>query len=68
MRRRALLVAAPLLAAADGYRMEDYRAPVPDGVPGGRTIDTTEAARLFDRHAAVWIDVLPAPRRRVDAQ
>ena len=65
MRRRALLLtfAAPLLAAADGYRMEDYRAPVPQDVPGGRAIDTAEAALLFDRQAAVWIDVLAAPRR-----
>ena len=63
MRRRALLFAAPLLAAADGYRMQAYRAPVPEDVPGGRAIDTAEAARLFDRHTAIWIDVLPAPRR-----
>jgi PQQ-dependent catabolism-associated CXXCW motif protein len=66
--RRALLalaVAGPARAvvAPEGYRMGDYRAPVPETVPGGRTIDTEEARALHRRTDVVWIDVLPAPRR-----
>jgi PQQ-dependent catabolism-associated CXXCW motif protein len=53
----------PAAAAPDVYRMDAYRAPTPESVPGGRTIDTAEAEALFDRHDAVWIDVLAAPRR-----
>jgi PQQ-dependent catabolism-associated CXXCW motif protein len=56
-------------AAADevpepaGYRLDEYRAPVPRSVPGGRTIDTAEARALWEEGRAVWVDVLPAPRR-----
>jgi PQQ-dependent catabolism-associated CXXCW motif protein len=54
-----LLGAAPV---PQGYRMGDYGAPVPDAVPGARTIDTAAAHDLWARHAA-FIDVLPrAPR------
>ncbi|MEN0073823.1 MAG: PQQ-dependent catabolism-associated CXXCW motif protein [Paracraurococcus sp.] len=67
MTRRRLLLAAVLLGAGpappEGYRMQDYRAPTPETVPGGRAIDTAEAALLFERQGAVWIDVLAAPRR-----
>jgi len=63
VRRRALLLTTPLLVAAGGTLVEDERAPVPESVPGARTIDTVEAARLFEHGNAVWIDVLPAPRR-----
>ena len=46
-----------------GYRTGDYSAPVPEAVPGARTIDTNGAHDLWARHAAVFIDVLPrAPR------
>ncbi|TFF21944.1 PQQ-dependent catabolism-associated CXXCW motif protein [Jiella endophytica] len=42
----------------DGYRMEDYRAPVPSTLTGGTVVDTEEAVRL---HAGgvPFIDVLP---------
>lgn len=46
-----------------GYRLDDYRAPVPATVAGGRAIGTEEAKDLWQRHAAVFVDVLPAPRR-----
>lgn len=58
MRRRALLLAAPLLAAAG----DDF-GPPPSDLPGARSIGTEEAAAIFARQEAVWIDVLPAPRR-----
>src|SRR5258708_25970825 len=66
----AVMAGAPLRAGADngiaeepGYRLDDYRAPTPETVPGGRAIDTAEASALWQRGEAVWIDVLPAPRR-----
>jgi PQQ-dependent catabolism-associated CXXCW motif protein len=63
----AMQLAVPLVAAEiptpEGYRLDDYRAPVPDRVPGGRTLDTAAAKALWERGEALWIDVLPAPRR-----
>jgi PQQ-dependent catabolism-associated CXXCW motif protein len=47
----------------EGYRMDDYRAPTPATVTGGVMLDTDAAYRLWESGAAVWIDVLPAPRR-----
>ena len=43
--------------------MEDYRAPTPLTVPGGRMIGTEEARALLGRRDVVWVDLLPAPRR-----
>jgi PQQ-dependent catabolism-associated CXXCW motif protein len=45
------------------YRTENYRAPVPATVAGGRAIATDEAQRLWRDKQAVFVDVLPAPRR-----
>ena len=50
-------------ARPDGYRMDDYRAPVPDAVPGGVVLHAEAVRATLDRHEAVLIDVLPAPRR-----
>ena len=47
----------------NGYRTQDYRAPTPLTVPGGRMIDTHEAKALLDQGGAVWVDMLPAARR-----
>ena len=75
-RRIAALVVALALAgceagAADeiarplGYRMQDYRAPVPKRLDGARTVSTAEAADLWRAGAAVFVDVMPqAPRPR----
>jgi PQQ-dependent catabolism-associated CXXCW motif protein len=51
------------IAEEPGYRLDDYRTPTPETVAGGRAIDTAEAGALWRRGEAVWIDVLPAPRR-----
>src|SRR5580765_8384626 len=65
----ALLLAAASAAGADppaeppDYRLEDYRAPVPATVAGGRTIGTAEAEALWRNHRALFVDGLPAPRR-----
>ena len=47
----------------EGYRIDDYRAPTPRTVAGGVVLDTDAAHELWKTGAAVWIDVLPAPRR-----
>jgi PQQ-dependent catabolism-associated CXXCW motif protein len=47
----------------EGYRMDDYRAPTPETVAGGVVLDTDAAHQLWESGTAVWIDVLPAPRR-----
>jgi hypothetical protein len=43
--------------------MDDYRAPTPATVAGGAVIQTDAAYELWKGGNAVWIDVLPAPRR-----
>jgi PQQ-dependent catabolism-associated CXXCW motif protein len=65
-----LCLAAPSIDAADrlpdeldGYRLDDYRAPTPATVAGRAAIDTAAVHRLWQSHAAAFIDVLPAPRR-----
>src|SRR6266487_1466250 len=47
----------------DGYRMEDYRAPVPATLAGVRVLTTAEAGAIWRAGTAVFIDVLPrAPK------
>jgi PQQ-dependent catabolism-associated CXXCW motif protein len=67
----AVTVAAAGTAAAqvpepDGYRLEDYRAPVPATLRGARVIGTDEAATLWRSHSATFVDVLPRPPRPRD--
>lgn len=47
----------------DGFRMDAYRAPVPDSVHGGRVMHTEALKAMLAAGGAVLIDVLPAPRR-----
>ena len=58
----ALLLAAPAVAGPvpepDAYRMEDFRAPVPDSVAGATVVDAAQAAALW-RAGAAFLDVLP---------
>lgn len=47
----------------EGYRMDDYRSPVPRTLAGARVIHADEAERLLKAHEAVFIDVYPrAPK------
>ncbi|MFY0632754.1 MAG: PQQ-dependent catabolism-associated CXXCW motif protein [Vannielia sp.] len=73
MRPRALLplvvaavLAAPAMAQVtepDEYRMEDYRAPVPDTLAGGRVLGPEGAHELWLVGGVAFIDVLPrAPK------
>jgi len=62
------LAAAPAFADPNvpipqTYRLDDYRAPVPDTVPGAEVLHIPEVQRRVAQRDAVLIDVLPAPRR-----
>jgi quinoprotein dehydrogenase-associated probable ABC transporter substrate-binding protein/PQQ-dependent catabolism-associated CXXCW motif protein len=46
----------------DGYRMADYRAPVPATLAGATVVSTTELQALIGRAQPLLIDVLPLPR------
>lgn len=41
------------------YRMDEYRAPVPATLKGAKVIATSEAQKLWEDKAAVFIDVMP---------
>jgi PQQ-dependent catabolism-associated CXXCW motif protein len=63
----ALAVIAPALGDSvpepTGYRLDDYRAPVPATIAGGTVLDTQQLEVLIAAGGAVLIDVLPAPAR-----
>src|SRR5262245_26527707 len=47
----------------DGYRTDDYRAPVPATLAGARVLTTVEAETIWRTGTAIFIDVLPrAPK------
>jgi PQQ-dependent catabolism-associated CXXCW motif protein len=47
----------------DGYRSDNYRAPVPATLRGARVVATPEAEAIWRAGAAVFIDVMPrAPK------
>lgn len=75
MRRRlaAVLVAAALVAPAiaqqqepfepEGYRTDNYRAPVPATLQGARVLSTAQAEAIWREKSGAFIDVLPrAPK------
>ncbi len=71
MKRPAAAAALALLAAAasaqvpepDGYRIDEYRAPVPGTLAGAEVIGAEEAHALWQSGSAAFIDVLPhAPK------
>lgn len=49
--------------SADGYRISDFRAPVPGTVPGGTTVHTDTVISMLDNRqtAPLLIDVMPSP-------
>ena len=49
------------IALPDGYRLRDYDAPVPDTLPGARTVTAVEVRALL-ADGAVVVDVIPAHR------
>jgi len=42
-----------------GFRMQRYRAPVPDDIPGAETISNNQALKLHQQKAAIFLDVYP---------
>ena len=46
-----------------GYRMSDFRAPVPCTLAGATVVSTDELRRMIERDPPLLIDVLPSPRR-----
>jgi PQQ-dependent catabolism-associated CXXCW motif protein len=53
--------AEALVPEPEGYRTEDYRAPVPETLAGGRVLTTAEAEAIWRAKSGVFIDVLPRP-------
>lgn len=47
----------------DTYRTDNYRAPVPATLKGGRVLTTDEAEAIWRSGLAAFIDVLPHPPR-----
>jgi PQQ-dependent catabolism-associated CXXCW motif protein len=70
-RRASLVLAATLFVVSvradelvsepEGYRTENYRAPVPVTLAGGRVLSTQEAEAIWKAKSAAFIDVLPRP-------
>ena len=50
----------------DGFRMAEYRAPVPATLRGATVVSTAELQALLAAETPVLIDVLPAPRTPAD--
>jgi PQQ-dependent catabolism-associated CXXCW motif protein len=54
-------LADDLVPEPEGYRTQDYRAPVPDTLSGGRVLTTKEAETIWRAKNGVFVDVLPRP-------
>jgi PQQ-dependent catabolism-associated CXXCW motif protein len=51
------------VAEPQGYRMDDFRSPVPATLRGAKVLTPDEAADLWNKNAAIFIDVYPqAPK------
>ncbi len=50
-------------AEPDGYRMDDYRAPVPAALTGARTVDVAALQDLMAKEDVLLIDVMPTQRK-----
>lgn len=50
-----------LVPEPNGYRTEDYRAPVPDTLAGARVLSTQEAEAIWRAKSGIFVDVLPRP-------
>jgi PQQ-dependent catabolism-associated CXXCW motif protein len=54
------------LFSSDGYRIADFRAPVPDSVPSAKTVTTQQLRDLMKQKPVLLIDVLPTPVKPKD--
>jgi quinoprotein dehydrogenase-associated probable ABC transporter substrate-binding protein len=50
------------VAEPDGYRMADYRAPVPASLAGATVVSTADLQALLETTRPILLDVLPLPR------
>lgn len=72
-KRAVVILAASVFAAQahaqekvsepDGYRTDDYRAPVPATLAGARVLTTVEAETIWRADSGIFIDVLPRAAR-----
>ena len=46
-----------------GYRMSDFRTPVPCTLAGATVVSTDALRRMIERGSPLLVDVLPSPRR-----
>jgi PQQ-dependent catabolism-associated CXXCW motif protein len=67
------IAATPQRAFADGsveeptgYRLEDFRAPVPTTLKGATVVDTARAFELWSGKSAVFVDALARPPKPTD--
>jgi PQQ-dependent catabolism-associated CXXCW motif protein len=49
------------VAEPDDYRMDNYRAPVPETLAGARVLTTAEAEAIWRAKTGIFVDVLPRP-------
>jgi len=55
--------AQELVLEPEGYRTEEYRAPVPDTLTGARVLTTAAAEAIWRAKTGIFLDVLPrAPK------
>jgi len=64
----SIALISPVAFASDvpepeGYRLENYDAPVPEGLKGATTVDAIEVKQLMEEQDALVIDVIPAHRK-----
>ncbi|MFO1049045.1 MAG: quinoprotein dehydrogenase-associated putative ABC transporter substrate-binding protein [Geminicoccaceae bacterium] len=58
--------ASSSVAEPEGYRMEQYRAPVPATLRGATVLGTSDLLRLIEEQSPVLVDVLPRQRKPKD--
>ncbi|WP_244438521.1 PQQ-dependent catabolism-associated CXXCW motif protein [Hyphomicrobium nitrativorans] len=66
-----VLLSTPHISAAiagdvpelEGYRTDDYRAPVPLTLKGARTIDADDAEKIVREGRALFVDVYPRAKK-----
>jgi PQQ-dependent catabolism-associated CXXCW motif protein len=54
------------LFSDEGYRIAEFRSPVPDSVPSASTITTEQLQQLIKEQPVLLIDVLPTPIKPKD--
>ena len=54
------------VAEPAGYRMDEYRAPVPETLNGAKVVTTEEAEALWRGKKAVFLDVMPHTPKPAD--